>query len=636
MTAPLSPAVDYLSGLNEQQRQVVSSADGPCLVLAGAGSGKTRVLVHRLCYLLDRGVPASSIVLLAFTNRAAREMVSRVERMMGSCPRHLWAGTFHHIGNIILRRYGRHLDIPQNFTILDEEDSVRLLKDVVDGFGSPEEFPHARKIREILSFSVNTVTPLRDVIASSMPRYASCAHLLEAVATEYQKRKKRLNALDYDDLLLQWHRLMTREDIGRRISEGFRYVMVDEYHDTNRLQSLILYQLARVHRNILVVGDDAQSIFSFRGATINNILEFTRVHQDAKTFTLTMNYRSTPEILALANDIISRNRIQFPKKLVTLRTTGVKPVLVRCSDARSEALYVAQRLFQLISAEVPPSDIGVLFRSRYQAAELEIELTKLRIPYVVRGGLRFFEQAHIKDVIAFLRVAENLREEISWRRIFSLCDGIGKKSLERLMEVLAKSATLEEFAAAVQELKLPARGEETVRTVFAILASIRDNPDPAEAVDRVLNNFYRKYLEKHFRDDRERIEDVEGLKEIASGHDSIQGFLAEASLQESFRGERHAAGLPVVLSTIHQAKGLEWRIVFVIGLCANHFPHQSATADIRALEEERRIFYVAVTRAKEDLNLTYYMRDAFRTLPSRKSIFIEEISEGLVDEWFYS
>ncbi|RLF32902.1 MAG: ATP-dependent helicase, partial [Thermoplasmata archaeon] len=295
--------IDYENRLNEKQYEIVKNADGPSIVIAGAGSGKTRVLVYRVCYLLEKGIFPSSIMLVTFTNKAANEMIERVKEVVGFYPKGLWAGTFHHMANILLRIYGKEINLSSNFTILDEEDSIALIKEIVDKFNNKEEFPHPGKIKSFLSLSVNTVEPIRDIINTRFIEYSHLIHQIETISKEYAKRKRELNLLDYDDLLLFWYRLMKDEKTGRKISEKFMYIIVDEYHDTNKLQAQILYQVAKVHKNIMVVGDDAQSIYSFRGATVNNILEFPKIYPDAKIFYLDINYRSTPEILDFANDI---------------------------------------------------------------------------------------------------------------------------------------------------------------------------------------------------------------------------------------------------------------------------------------------------------------------------------------------
>ncbi|MDD3726380.1 MAG: ATP-dependent helicase, partial [Candidatus Ratteibacteria bacterium] len=442
----LTEKISYESVLNEKQMHIVKESEGPVLVLAGPGSGKTRVLVYRVCWLLEKGVLPSSILLVTFTNKAAREMITRVEKLLGTYPKGLWAGTFHHIANVLIRKYGNVLGIPPNYTIMDEEDSISLLKKIIEEGTAIEEFQKPADIKKIFSMSVNTIESIKDVVNTRFPESSSFIHHLETIWTRYQKTKRNLNLMDYDDLLLFCYKLLKDESTGTAISDNFRYILVDEYHDTNRLQALILYQLARVHKNILVVGDDAQSIYSFRGATVNNIMEFVRIYPDAKMFYLDINYRSTPQILDFANKSVSHNHIRYPKTLKSTRQTGVKPVVIRCYSPKDEAFFVSQRISQLIGSNISPGDIGVLFRSRYQSAELEIQLTRLKIPYIVRGGLRFFEQAHIKDIMAYLRVVENVKDEVAWRRLFTQTKGIGDKTAIRLTTYISNINSIDEVA----------------------------------------------------------------------------------------------------------------------------------------------------------------------------------------------
>ena len=425
---------------------------------------------------------------------------------------------------------------------------------------------------------------------------------------------------------------MKDEKIGIQISEKFLYIIVDEYHDTNKLQAQILYQVAKVHRNIMVVGDDAQSIYSFRGATVDNILEFPKIYPDTKIFYLDINYRSTPEILDFANNVISHNKNQFPKNLKSIRKRGVKPLIIKCYDIKEESIFVSRRIFQLLKTGVNPSDIAVLFRSRYQSAELEIELNKLKIPYVIRGGLRFFEQAHIKDIVCFYKVLLNFKDEISWNRIFFLTEGIGKKGAEELIKVIRESDEIEVIERKIENIKINSKGLKNFKNQLGLIKKIK-NLKISEGIDLILTTFYSEYLKKKYKDDLERKQDIEALKEIADMYSSLTDFLSEATLHEHTKGEIRQKGNYIVLSTIHQAKGLEWKFVFIIGVCDNHFPYISAKNDITALEEERRIFYVGVTRAKEDLYITYYIRDFYRNYYYNKSIFIEEISPYLYESW---
>jgi len=629
----LSEYLDYEKVLNEEQLRIVKEGEGHCLVLAGPGSGKTRVLVYRVCWLIEKGVLPSSILLVTFTNKAAREMITRVEKLLGSYPKGLWAGTFHHIANVLLRRYGSVLSIPANYTIIDEEDSLSILKKITETVETQEGFLKPSDIKKIFSLSVNTVESIKDVVNTRFPDNSPFIHRLETIWSNYQKTKRRHNLMDYDDLLLFCYKLLKNESVGAKISGNFRYILVDEYHDTNRLQSLILYQLARVNKNIMVVGDDAQSIYSFRGATINNIMEFTRIYPGAKIFYLDINYRSTPQILDFANKSISHNHIRYPKTLKSVREIGVKPVVVKCYSPKDEALFVSQRVFQLINSGIQPKDIGILFRSRYQSAELEIEISRLKIPYIVRGGIRFFEQAHIKDIMAYFRVLENIRDEVSWRRIFFQTEGIGSKTAERLVPYISGLKCFDELVEIAEKEEFGLRRATAVKSLVSLLKKIQGQKNMQKGITLIMDAGYSEYISKKYKDEIERYEDIEMLKEIASTYSSLEDFISAASLQEYAKGELTEGTSPLVLSTIHQAKGLEWKVVFIIGVSANHFPHPTSTMDIQALEEERRIFYVATTRAKEDLYITYFTRDFYRTFTNRPSIFLEEIPEYLYEKW---
>ncbi len=621
--------INYERVLNAEQLKAVKEAEGPCLVLAGAGSGKTRVLTYRTIYLLEQGVHPSRICLLTFTNKAAGEMIRRIEKHFGSVPEGLIAGTFHHVANVFLRRYYRYVSLPSNYAIVDREDSLAIIREISRTI-FPEKEISPEVIQELLGLSANTSETIKDLIMTRYPNFSHIIARMETLQDAYSRRKREIGVVDYDDLLSFWLKLLMIQEPGEKISRKLLYILVDEYQDTNRIQALILYQLARVNRNIMVVGDDAQSIYSFRGATVQNILEFPKFYSDAKLFYLQTNYRSTPEILNLANNVISHNRYQFPKVLKSIKSSGVKPVIVECYDKHSECAFVVNRIKELLKQE-KPSSIGILFRSRYQSAEIEIELNKLKIPYVVRGGLRFFEMAHIKDIIAFFRVYQNPKDEISWVRIFNLTRGIGKSSRDKLINFVKEKTSIDEIVNS-DELKLIASARKGWEQTKNILKKMKETKEISGQMDVILNGIYREYLETHYLDSEQRISDIESLKEIAGTWSNVEEFISQTSLQEHFRGEIKDTGEMLVLSTIHQAKGLEWKIVFIVGVCAYHFPHNLSCNDFAGIEEERRIFYVAITRAKEDLYITHYLSDP-RNFSYRKSIFIQEISDNLIEQW---
>ena len=643
--------IDYEAALNPDQFRVVTEGDGHVLVLAGPGSGKTRTLIYRVAHLLqERHVPPQAILLVTFTVKAAREMLRRVETLLQQPHEGLWGGTFHHIGNLVLRQHADRLGLTAQFTILDEEDARDLtaacLNDLKLASGD-RRLPQANVIANILSLSVNTQRPVEHVVADAYPYFLECTPIIKRVGTRYVERKRQANAMDYDDLLVGWLTLLEHHpDIAARYAERFRYLLVDEYQDTNRLQFALVRALGRRHGNILVVGDDAQAIYGFRGADVNNILEFPQLFQDTKVFKLERNYRSTPEILEVANASISHNQRQFQKTLTTTRPSGTSPAIVSTTDNRQQAMFVAQRILEIRDAGTPLEETAVLFRARYQAADLELELTRRNIPYVIRGGVRFFEQSHIKDVLSFLKLLVNPSDELAWGRTLRLHDGIGQAYAQRIWTRLAQTA--HPLQSALQDpsgstLELPPRARLGWQRFHATLQALNvphASSHPSDLIAEIVRRGYHTYVETHFEDARDRLEDLGQLATFSSSYDSSETLLTDLSLREGFKGETVAGWTApdehLVLSTIHQAKGLEWSAVFLIGMSDGQFPHPKSVEDEAALEEERRLFYVAVTRAKDDLYVTYPMtRYAAQTgeILMKPSRFLQELPDTLLDPW---
>jgi len=645
-TTPAKSKIDYSAQLNEQQYEVVTSGEGPCLVLAGPGSGKTRTLIYRVAYLLDKGVLANNILLVTFTNKAAREMLIRLESLVGYSPKGLWGGTFHHIGNLILRRYANRLDYNPDYTILDREDARDLLDDCRAALGVANRearFPTSQVLQRIFELSSNCRLPLQDIVLKNYPQFYELLPQIEKLHTLYQSRKKRSNLMDYDDLLTNWLALLENyPDIKEYLSQQFRYILVDEFQDTNKLQFEILIHISSYHRNIMVVGDDSQSIYSFRGAEIGNILDFPRHFPDAKEFRLEINYRSTPEILELANRSIEHNRLRFPKTLRAVKEkSGIKPALIPTQDLYQQASFVAQRILELHEEGVPLSEIAVLFRARFQSAELELELAKRNIPYTVRGGLRFFEQAHIKDALAFLKILSNPRDELAWKRALKLQEGIGARTADKIWQYVAQAPN--PVGALLSEPPpLPTRAKNGFSQFLRIMRAIDGlKSNPSEAIKQVVSLGYRDYVLFTFPNPNERLLDLEQLATLAASYGSLKKFLADITLHEHFSGESfiappHKEEEFITLSTLHQAKGLEWHTVFIIGLCEGAFPVIWALNNEERLEEERRLFYVGITRAKQELYLVYpiqhytYSDGAIINRPSR---FIEELPTTCYETW---
>lgn len=632
--------IDFKGSLNVQQYEVVTKGEGLCLVLAGAGSGKTRTLIYRLAYLLQKGVHPSNILLMTFTNKAAREMQSRVEILLGYKPRNLWSGTFHHIGNRTLRLYARSIGFTEDYSILDEHDSQELVKTCIrktQGLSKENKFPKAQVVQSIISLCVNTGKTIKRVLDERYPYFMDFAEEINAVKTNYEKRKEEARSMDYDDLLFKWKLLLEKvPEALSKFSEQFRYIMVDEYQDTNLLQAEIIEMLGKHHRNILVVGDDAQSIYSFRGARVENILRFPERFEGTKIYKLEVNYRSTPEILELANDSLVNNDKQFEKELKAVNPSFALPVLVEVRDIYGEAGFVAQRVKELHDEGVSLKDIAVLFRAHYQSAELEMELVKKGIPYIVRGGIRFFEQAHIKDVLAYVRIIANPLDETAWLRALSLCPRIGPGYAERIFAFFRNSSRdlmafiRSQNVSEVIPLKA-AKGYADFHKIMQIITRPGLEKHPGEILKNVLDAGYENYILSAYENAKDRMDDLYELINFSIDYDNVNDFLSDITLREGFRGEfaPQDTGGYLVLSTIHQAKGLEWDAVMVIGLSEGQFPHPKALKDSSELEEERRLFYVAVTRAKKFLYLIYpHIRRDYKlgAVAVRRSRFLEELS----------
>jgi len=639
--------VDYKRDLNTEQYEVVTEAEGPSLVLAGAGSGKTRTLIYRVAYLLEKGIPAQNILLVTFTNKAARNMQERIELLLKAKPKGLWSGTFHHVGNRSLRLFAKKLGYKQDFGILDVEDSLDLLKVCIKNLKvkiQEERFPSPKLLRSILSFSVNTGKDLDDILQKYHPYFLRFYDAIDRIKKEYELKKKASGNMDYDDLLTKWLWLLQNvPEAKERFQKQFRYILVDEYQDTNILQSEIIKELSDLHRNVLVVGDDAQAIYSFRGADVTNILRFPTVYPDAKIFKLESNYRSSPEILELANDSILYNKNQFTKHLRAINEHDIKPVLIEVKDSYAQASFIAQRVLELRDEGTNLNDMAVLFRAHYQAAELEMELTKRNIPFIVRGGVRFFEQAHIKDVLAHIKIAINPYDELSWIRALSIQPGIGTAYAGRIFDEFVNKGSLSEIMRKQFGNFLPDRSQRGLHNFKKIMKTIVDKDlekKPDEMIRNVVDAGYANYCLTHFDNAKDRVDDLHELVNFAHTYKTIRKLLHDITLRESFKGETINGAAShdehVVLSTIHQAKGLEWKNVFIIGLSEGQFPHAKSKEEPEELEEERRLFYVATTRTKNELYLVHPITRydyQMGTVITRKSLFLEELNKELYDRW---
>ena len=630
--------IDYARDLNEQQREVVLAGEGPILVIAGAGSGKTRTLTYRVARLVESGVPPSALLLLTFTNKAAREMLHRVEHLVGGDVRRIIGGTFHHVGNLVLRRHAELLGLRRDYTIMDREDAKDLLEGILAGhraFPEAAKRPRADVLIEMLGLARNTDTPLERVVEKRFPVFFRQVEALLQACRAYEDRKRALNLMDFDDLLVFWRDLLVRHPEIRDLQHRqWRHILVDEYQDTNRLQAEIVERIAGEGGNLMVVGDDSQSIYSFRGAHFGNIIDFPRRHPGARIFRLETNYRSVPEILALANSSIRHNRRQFEKTLRAVRPPGGLPQVVSAAEAGEQAEFVVQRMMDLRDEGYEFRDMAVLYRAHYHSMELQMELTRRGIPFQVRSGLRFFEQAHIKDVAAYLKVAVNGKDELAWRRILALVPRVGKATVEKIWNLIERDRLGEVRSA----LPAPARpGWEDLAVLLGRLRGLLRSP--AQMIRTVLEGGYEDYVQAAYANYGARLDDIRRLADYALRFDDAESFLSELALASTISGqdslEEQEPTDVLVLSTVHQAKGLEWRAVFLLWLVEGKFPDARAVREEGGEEEERRLFYVACTRAKDRLFLCRPIladERSLRGVIQRPSRFLAELDPGTYEE----
>jgi len=605
---------DLAAELNPEQAAAALSGDGPLLIVAGAGTGKTRTLVYRVAHLHDRGVRPDRILLLTFTRRAAEEMLSRAERIVGSRSRQVHGGTFHATAHRLLRRFGPDAGIARDFTIMDQgdaEDLMQLSRAALGYADTKRRFPKKETLHYVYSTHINTGRSINDVLTEFLPQYLEEQSHIERIFGDYTQRKAARNLVDYDDLLLFWAFMLEAPGpLGERIAHLYDHVLVDEYQDTNMLQARILRGMCQRHRNVTVVGDDAQSIYSFRGASFRNILEFPAQFAGTTIVPLEQNYRSTQPILDATNTLISRATERYTKSLWTKRLGGDKPWLVSVRDEQEQTRFVCDRVLELHENGTPLREISVLFRAGYQSADLEIELTNRRIPFEKWGGLKFLEAAHVKDVLAFLRILENPRDEVSWYRVLMLLPGVGDVTARAAIESLAAAGfSPHAFGTFVP----PQRAREAHRQLQALIENLRTTSEQesgvADDISRV-RLLYDSILRERYDRVDPRLADLDQLQTIAGGYPTRAAFLAALALEppqatQDLAGAASEEEGALILSTVHSAKGKEWDAVFVIWAVDGFFPLARAINNEEELEEERRLMYVAMTRARNHLMVTY-------------------------------
>ncbi len=634
--------INYEEELNPEQYRVVTEEGGPLLVLAGAGSGKTRTLTYRVAHLLESGVRPESILLATFTNKAARSMLNRVESLGNCYTGKITGGTFHSIAHRFLRSYAFRLGYQNSFSIVDSEDARQIIASAMAEFKIDTKltkFPKNNIIAEMISLTVNTENTLEEVIASRYPFFLHLGPEIHQIACLYEQKKKDLCVMDFDDLLANCRRLLRdHPDVLQSLSQRFQHVLVDEYQDTNIIQADMVDLLASGHRNLMVVGDDSQSIYSFRGANFSNIIRFPERYPDCKIFKLETNYRSTPEILHLANLSINNNENQFPKSLKAVRSKGMRPVIVSVQNVLKQADFVAQRITELSRSGVPFGEMAVLYRAHYHSMEVQMEFVRRDIPFDIRSGIRFFEQAHIKDVTSYMRVLVNPHDELAWRRLLLMYPKIGKAMFAKIWSRLAKQDNpLETMLTDAFMKTVPKSAQNGVglcrNTLLMLLDLDVSDRIPEKIIDLLLNKGdYRTYLQDTYSDASAREEDLIQLGNFAAKFQGMDDFLNELALLTNMsKEEEHEEQQEdkVILSTIHQAKGLEWSYVFLIWCADGMIPLQRALKEAGGEEEERRLFYVAVTRARDQLYLSFPVLDYTRsagTLTLSPSRFISEIA----------
>jgi DNA helicase-2/ATP-dependent DNA helicase PcrA len=616
-------AATYLDELNPEQRRAVehgvgrdSTVGSPLLVIAGAGSGKTNTLAHRVAHLIVNGADPGRILLMTFSRRAAAEMTRRVARIAAKLGRNntsvvsdslAWSGTFHAIGARLLREYADRIGLAPAFTIHDREDSADLMNLVrhEQGFSKTERrFPAKGTCLAIYSRCTNAETPLEHVLDQCFPWCASWTGELKQLFAAYVEAKQAQNVLDYDDLLLYWAQMMADAAIAEEVGGRFDHVLVDEYQDTNRLQSSILLALKPTGLGLTVVGDDAQSIYSFRAATVRNILDFPdQFSPRAQIITLDRNYRSTQPILAAANGVIGLAKERFTKNLWTERLSSQKPGLITVQDDANQGHYIVEQVLTNREQGMLLKQQAVLFRTSSHSAALELELTRRNIPFVKFGGLKFLDTAHVKDILAVLRFVENPRDRVAGFRLLNLLPGVGPASAQRVLDAIAQSA---DPVGVLCELSCPPRAGGDWPSFVEVMVNIRHATWPADI--ELARLWYDPHLERIHEDAEIRRPDLIQLEQIASGYPSRERFLTELTLDPP-EATSNQAGVPLldedylILSTIHSAKGQEWKSVFVLNMVDGCIPSDLGTGTTEELEEERRLLYVAMTRAKDDLHL---------------------------------
>ncbi len=655
---PATGGRDYAAELNPEQYAAVTTEARHALVIAGAGSGKTRTLTYRVARLLDSGVPPWRILLLTFTNKAAREMLERVASLTGRGNDQIWGGTFHSVANRLLRRHAQRLGYQPGFSILDGDDQRALFRSLIKQFSGKttksDRFPKPEVLISLHSLAINTGRSWQQTLSDDYSHLERFEEAISKIFEGYRTRKLESNAMDFDDLLTNLIRLLREhEDVRCDLQDRFIHVLVDEYQDTNTLQAELIDLLSGgSETSLMVVGDDAQSIYSWRGANVDHIFDFSTTYRDAVIYKIETNYRSVPAILNISNAAIAQNTRQFVKTLRPARDEGrLKPAVVPAPDNRTEARFVAQRIDELLASGIPGKDIAVLYRAHFHSMDVQMELARNHIPFRITSGLRFFEQAHIKDIVAWLRLLSNPRDEVAFRRIVSTFPRVGDATAAKLWQSwistaeawFSKHPEASTFTVphteVMDKVSVPAAARLHWRGFLTSMDSLHpaDHELTPRELVRLIRNFMDAYLRATYDNYEERLEDIGQLEKSLADTPDLESFLSQVALMSEVDQETATEDDCVTLSTIHQAKGLEWKIVFVIFLGEGLFPHYRviSSGDTDDMEEETRLFYVAITRAEDQLYLTYprYNGHSYDSQFCPPSRFLTTLPEELFELW---
>lgn len=638
---PEDYSIPYAELLNDQQLEAVFHQKGPALVVAGAGTGKTRTLVHRVARLVESGIHPSNILLLTFTRRAATEMLNRASNILDERCKQVQGGTFHFYCSLLLHRYAEVIGFPTNFTIIDTADALEVIQFVrtqLNLHKKKKRFPNKNTLLNIISTCTNKHLDLRVVLLEEYPQFLEQEEKIQKVAEGYADYKEKNFVMDFDDLLIKTRQLLTQhEDIRIKIASKNEFVMVDEFQDTNKLQAELTELFSSVHGNVMAVGDDAQSIYSFRGADHQNIMDFPNRFEGTKLIKLEENYRSTPQILQVANNLLKQAHYKFEKELYSNNKEGELPALVQSSSEHDQSRFITQAVLQLREQGVGLNEIAVLFRNGRDSFDLEVELNRKNIPFVKYGGQKFTEAAHIKDVLAHVRVLVNPMDTIAWNRVLMLLDGIGPKTAQDLFEWirLAKNPYKLDLSDTTNKAYI-----DQLKQLSKLLVSLKENDHSVSKVIELIVGYYRDFCKDRYDDYPKRLKDLEAFINVSESFTSLPKMLEELALDPITATavdteQKTKEEAPLVLSTIHSSKGLEWKHVFIIQCLDGIIPSAYSVEDDEKLDEELRLLYVASTRAEEMLYFSYPVlaQSAYGDYFTQPSRFLKEMDQQLVEEW---